>query len=189
MKTDHGAIEHLEAASLGRRPANEWSRRAGIALAVALAAGALVTFCFAPRMVLWQGLPLVNDLPLVHGLRSSSAEFDRAAVALQQLDDPGGPIKNPTHQVIAWRLLFPVIWYFLGLPRWLYLALPHIGCLLSLWLAADLTYQRLGSWWSSWLATTSFAALSWFLFLAAGCCTSILGSWSAFWWRLSYRRE
>jgi hypothetical protein len=141
--------------------ADERWRIGAISLAVAIAAASLVTFCFAPRFIMWRGLSIADELP------DRAPEFGRAIVALQQLDDLQVRIDDPTHQVIAWRLLFPVMWHYLWLPRWLYLAMPQIGCLLALWLVAALTYQRLGSWWSSGMATTSLAALSWF-FVSSG---------------------
>ena len=132
-----------------------------LCLGVALLSAALVTFCFAPRFYLWRGLEIAEDLP------ASMAEFDRAIPTLAQLDDPWAPVNNAIHRVIAWRLLFPVVWHYLHLPRMWFLAMPQIGCLAALWLVAWLTYERLGRWWPAWVATTLFAALPWF-FVSSG---------------------
>ena len=44
----------------------------------------------------------------------------------------------------------------------MYLVLPHIGCLLVLWLMGALTYRRLGHWCSAFVITAIFTALPWF---------------------------
>ncbi|HEY4311401.1 MAG TPA: tetratricopeptide repeat protein [Pirellulales bacterium] len=138
--------------------ASPW-RTAILALVVAVAAAGVITCRFAPRFGLWRGLSFGEDLPW--GLRHEP-ELDRALVSLAQLDDPCAPITNPTHQVIAWRLFFPVSWHFFHLPRSWYVALPQIGCVLALWGVAWLTHQRFGRWWPTCLATGLFAALPWF---------------------------
>ena len=144
------------------RPAAEKSwRAAGLSLAVAAAAAALVTICFCPRFVFWQVLAINDQLPV------APSEIDRAAQTLVQFNDPWTPIFHPNHKVIAWRLLFPVLFHYLYLPQWLFLATPQIGCLLALWLVAWLTYSRLGKWWPTCVATALFGALPWF-FVSSG---------------------
>ena len=138
--------------------ASPW-RTVILALVVAVAAAGVTTCRFAPRFGLWRGLAIGDDLPW--GVRYES-ELDRAVASLAQLEDPWAPVPNPTHQVIAWRLFFPVVWHHLHFPRSWYLALPQLGCVLALWVVAWLTYQRLGRWWPTWLATALFAALPWF---------------------------
>ena len=66
--------------------------------------------------------------------------------SLEQLHDPWIKIENPTNRVIAWRLLFPLIWHYGHLPSKLYLAMPWLGCLLALWLIACGNYRRLKNW-------------------------------------------
>jgi len=135
--------------------ASPW-RIALLTLVVAVAAAAIVTCRFAPRFVLWRGLAIVEDLP------APEPEFDRAGPSLAQLDDPWAPVQNSYHRVIAWRLLFPVLWHYSHLPRSSYMAVPHVGGVLALWVVAWLTYQQLGRWWPTCLATVLFAALPWF---------------------------
>jgi len=131
-------------------------RTAVLCLLLAVATAALVTCRFAPRIVWWRGLALAEDLP------TPTAEFDRAVPSLAQLDNPWAPVTHPYHKVIQWRLLFPLLGHYLHLSHGVYLVLPHVGCLLALWLVAWLTYQRLGKWWPTWVATALFAALPWF---------------------------
>jgi len=140
--------------------AGRW-RVAGESLILALLSAALVTFCFAPRFALWRGLSVADDVPV------RTAEFDRAVPSLEQLNDPWAKVENPVHRVLEWRLLFPIMWHYLGLPRWLYVTVPQVGCLVALWLVTALTYRRLGSWWASWMAATLFGALTWF-FVSSG---------------------
>ena len=91
-----------------------------------------------------------------------AAEFDRAVPSLAQLDNPWAPVNHPFHMVIGWRLLFPVVGHYLHLSHGVYLALPHVGCMLTLWLVAALTYRRLGRWCITFVATAIFTALPWF---------------------------
>lgn len=146
----------LAASSAGH--SSSW-RIAILALLVAITTAGITTCRFAPRFGLWRALPIGEDLPWA--LRHES-ELDRAIVSLAQLDDPWAPIANPTHQVIGWRLFFPVVWHYSHLERSWFLALPQIGCVLALWLVAWLSYERLGRWWPTWLATALLAALPWF---------------------------
>ncbi len=125
-------------------------------LGIALLSAAIVTVFDAPRIVLWRGLALAEELS------EQTAEFDRAVPALAQVRDPWGPVDHSVHKVIAWRLLFPVVWHYLHLPIWLYLAAPHIGCVLALWLVAWLTYGRLQRWWPTLVTTLLMTALPWF---------------------------
>ncbi len=129
-------------------------------LALALSAGALVLLFFSPCFTNWQGLKFPE-------LQPTTPEFERARFALLQLDDPAAPIPHPVHYGIKWRLLFPVLCHLARMPAAMYLALPHVGCVLCLWLVAWLSYQRLQSWLSAWLATAIFAALPWF-FVSTG---------------------
>ncbi|HVU87373.1 MAG TPA: tetratricopeptide repeat protein [Pirellulales bacterium] len=96
-----------------------------------------------------------------------AADFSRAAWSLAQLDDPWIPIDDADYMVIRWRLLFPLVWHYLQLPPWLYLAMPHLGCLLVCWLVAWIAHQSLGNWLQTWMATVIFAALPWF-FVSTG---------------------
>jgi len=128
-------------------------------LAVAVITAAVTLVFFSPRFANWQGV----GYPEVPAM----AEFGRARYAVVQLEHLRAPIDSPYHKVIAWRLLLPVIWHFLRLPAWLYLAMPAAGCLLALWLVAWLSYGRYGDWVETWLTTAVFAALPWF-FVSTG---------------------
>jgi tetratricopeptide (TPR) repeat protein len=119
----------------------------------------IVTLRFAPRFAIWRGMDIV--------VPQEAPEFGRAKSAVEQLSNPWGTVENPIHRVIGWRLLFPVVWHYLGLPRWLFLAMPPVGCMLVLWLVACLTHERLHNWPQTALATTLLAALPWF-FVSTG---------------------
>ena len=135
-------------------------RTAAWCLAVGVTAAAVVVIAFSPRFVLWRGLT-VPEPPI------QSADFSRAISSLAQLNDPWASVENEVHKVIRWRLLFPLVWHYLQLPRWLYLAMPQVGCLLACWLVAWLMYRSLGNWSQSWMATALFATLPWF-FVSSG---------------------
>jgi hypothetical protein len=134
-------------------------RRAALCLAVAVTAAAVTLLFYTPRFVYWSGVayPEVSAAP----------EFGRARWALVQIEDLRLAIGDRHHTVIAWRLLFPVVWHYLRLPSWLFLAMPAVGCLLALWLVAWLSYARAGNWVETWLTTAIFAGLPWF-FVSSG---------------------
>ena len=148
--------EHLAESQTADPIVRRAGRTAILCLLLAIAVAALVTCRFAPRFVWWRALAVAEDMP------TPTAEFDRAVPSLAQLDNPWAPVNHPYHKVIQWRLLFPLLGHYLHLSHGVYLLLPHVGCLLALWLVAWLTYHRLGSWWPSWVATVLFAALPWF---------------------------
>lgn len=119
----------------------------GMSLLIAVTVAAVTVLLFAPRFHYWPGLFILGAHP--------TPEFDRARFALEQLDNPWAQINSPYHQVIAWRLLFPLTWYYLGLPKMLYLAMPQIGCVLTLWFVAYQSRHK-------FLTTAVFACLPWF---------------------------
>lgn len=127
--------------------------------ALAVFAGLLVTLRFAPRINYWPGLYITGAMP--------DPEFDRALSSLAQLEHPWAPIDAPFHKVIRWRLLLPLVWHFAGLPSWLYLLMPQVGCVLTLWLVATLAFERSANWWWTGFVTVLFAALPWF-FVSSG---------------------
>jgi len=129
-------------------------------LAVAVSTGAAVLFFFSPCFTNWQGLKYPE-------LQPTTPEFERARFALAQLDDPAAPIPHPVHYGIKWRLLFPVLCHLARVPAGIYLALPHMGCVLCLGLVAWLSHKRLQDWSQAWLVTAIFAALPWF-FVSTG---------------------
>ena len=119
----------------------------------------VVFFMFTPRLVLWRGMLVSQRLPF--------PEVHRAFDTLRQLQNLWEPADTPSNAVLAWRLLFPAIWHYGHLPAVAFLAMPFIGCLLSLWLTAWLTYRRLGDWRQTWMVTALVAALPWF-FVSTG---------------------
>ena len=68
--------------------------------------------------------------PLV--LVDGSSYIYRAFHALRQLNDPWMPINDATNRVIEWRLFWPALAHMLGLSKGVYLALPHLGCVVAL---------------------------------------------------------
>ena len=126
---------------------------------MAFSAAALVLFVFTPRLVLWRGMLVTHRLPF--------PEIHRAFDTLRQLQNLWEPADTPSNAVLAWRLLFPAIWHYGHLPVVAFLAMPFIGCLLSLWLTAWLTFRRLGDWRQTWMVTALVAALPWF-FVSTG---------------------
>ncbi|HEY4312708.1 MAG TPA: tetratricopeptide repeat protein [Pirellulales bacterium] len=129
------------------------------ALGVAVTAGLVIVFMFTPRFVVWRGMIVARRLPF--------PEIHRAFDTLYQLQDLWAPADSHSNAVLAWRLLFPGIWYYGQLPALWFFALPFIGCVVTLWLVAWLNYRRLESWRLTWLATALFAALPWF-FVSTG---------------------
>jgi len=125
-----------------------------IAGIIALVTVLLLLTIFTPRFVMWRGL-------FLPGCRWSP-EFARAMVTLAQVRDPWMTIDDPGYVALSWRLLFPFAWHYLHLPRATYLAMPFVGCLLTLWLVAWLTHKRIGRWPATLLATLLFGALPWF---------------------------
>src|SRR5512140_2040801 len=95
-----------------------------------------VFLCFSPRFWLWPatGLPLGEFIAI-------QPEFHRAFHALRQLAEPWQRIDDPVNRVIEWRLFFPLLGHYLSLPKGLYLALPHLGCLLALATVAGVAWR------------------------------------------------
>jgi hypothetical protein len=156
----HGETEHNKPAAGGENasPARSDRSRAGVAVAcliVAIFGCAIVLVRFAPRLSLWPGLEITGVL--------ARPEYGRAKVVLDQVVDPWASVEFKGHTVARWRLLFPIAWHYAHLPRWLLLATPFMGCVLVLWLAAWLTYERLRDWWLTFLSVILCAALPWFL--------------------------
>jgi len=142
----------LNTASIASRPC---IRAAGIALLAAAAS----LFMFTPSFVTWRGL----NIPEL----AADPALNRAADALRQLQDPFLRPDSPTDRVIAWRLFFPLLGHALRLPPALYLALPHLGCLLVLFLVARILLSCGLGGWESLAATTIAATCSWF-FVSTG---------------------
>ena len=134
-------------------------RGALLCFGVAIAAATLAILDFAPRLAYWPGLN--------YAMAREVSEYGRAKVTIAQVEDPWAPITAPMHKVLAWRLLLPLVWHYLHLPPQLLLAVPHLGCLVTLWLVAWLTQRRMANWPLAILVTLLFAALPWF-FVSTG---------------------
>lgn len=133
-----------------------------VALLSALAAGLIAVCFFAPRYWLWRavGFPLQELVEI-------QPELNRVSFALPQLAHPWRRIDDPTNRVIEWRLLFPLIGHTLHFPRWLYLALPHVGCLLALAAVASIAWRATRAASATLYAALLVATASWF-FVSTG---------------------
>lgn len=165
MTSETGNPSHVTAAISGGIPrcvpsAAPW-RNAVVSFLIAIAATGLTTVRFAPHFVNWRGLSLADDMPFM------CVEYSRALAELQQIKNPFVAVADEHHGVIGWRLLFPLVWYVTALPAWLFLAVPHGGCVVTLWGVAWMTYERLQSWPRVFLVTALFAGQPWF-FVSSG---------------------
>lgn len=138
-----------------RMASPRWLRVAGIALLAAVVS----LLRFTPSFVLWRGL----NIPAA----ASDPALNRAGDALGQLLHPFAYHASANNRVIAWRLFFPVVGHGLALPPWLYLALPHLGCLLVLLFIARLLLRRGLPAGEVLAATTLAATCSWFFISTA----------------------
>ncbi len=134
-------------------------REGAICLAVALLTAAAVICDFCPTFANWRGLG--------NYIAHRAPEYGRANALLMQTDSPFEKSFDPLHRVIAWRLLFPVLWHYLHLPKMWLLAMPQVGCVAVLWLVAWLTRRRTAAWSYAILTTILFATFSWF-FVSTG---------------------
>ena len=133
-----------------------------VVLTVATGTALVALCCFSPRFWLWPvaGLPLGEFFAI-------QPEFHRAFYALQQLNDPWQRISDPVNRVIEWRLFWPVISHALGLPRVVYLALPHLGCLLALGAVTAVAWRVTRDTLPTAAITVLAATSSWF-FVSTG---------------------
>lgn len=134
------------------------SRSLNIVVA-AVAAFFAINYFFCPRFVMWRGL----DLPDAWYF----PELNRAVDALQQIRNPFAPIDHPSNDVLQWRLLFPLLAYCLAIPDFVYLILPHIGCVVTLGWVAKLMLDHTGSGWIAFLGAVMIGTTSWF-FVSTG---------------------
>jgi hypothetical protein len=142
------------------------SRLAGIGLAAAVICG--LVFC--PPFAWWQALH-VQDASI-----DTASEISRARQVLKQLDNPFVQITDPGNVAIQRRLLLPMIGHYLHLPLWLFLAIPHIGCVVLLAYMAHLVRRERGGWLWALFAAVLLGTGSWF-FVSTGWLT-YADSWS-----------
>ena len=133
----------------------DWTKAIGLGL---LAAG--ITLCFfCPRLFAWEAL----DVPGLEYL----PEVNRANFVMQQLSNPWLVVTNVGNVVIMWRLLFPIIWYILGLPSTAFLAVPMIGCWAVLAFATHRIKIVTGRWLWAFVGAIVLSGCSWF-FISMG---------------------
>lgn len=125
-----------------------------VALGAAVVASLIICFFFCPRYVWWRGF---DELPA-----RNTPEVNRAYDTWEYAKDPSYEIKNPSNQVVRWRVLFPRLAYYLHLPRTLFLSLSHIGCIVALAVVFDLMRRETGSRRDAFFSTLLFGSGSWF---------------------------
>ncbi len=140
-------------------PASAPSRPLLRAAAIALLAATVSLLRFTPAFGLWRGL----GVPAA----ASDPALNRAIDTLGQLRHPLAFVASPNNRVIEWRLFFPLVGHALALPPGLYLALPHLGCLLVLTLVACLLLRQGATAAEALTATILAATTSWFFVSAA----------------------
>lgn len=126
---------------------------------IVLAIIAVTLFFFSPRFVYWTFLDSEAG--------TLGPEASRAQKILLQLEDPFAKIDDPSNVVIQWRLLFPLLGHFLELPPKLFLALPYLGCFLSLSLILVQARRATQSLLEASLITALASSCSWF-FVSTG---------------------
>ena len=94
-------------------------------------------------------------------------EVNRANFVMQQLSNPWLVVTNVGNVVIMWRLLFPIIWYILGLPSTAFLAVPMIGCWAVLAFATHRIKIVTGRWLWAFVGAIVLSGCSWF-FISMG---------------------
>jgi hypothetical protein len=129
---------------------------------VAVAAMIISLFFFFPRFWLWPAL----GLPLSE-LLGTRPELNRSFFILQQLQDPWIRINDATHQVIEWRLLWPVVGHYTGMPKAVFFALPHLGCLTALGAVAMILWRATHNRIVMLTAVVMIGTCSWF-FVSTG---------------------
>jgi tetratricopeptide (TPR) repeat protein len=150
------AAPHPQSSSSNSFPG--W-RSIALCLGIAVGASVVSVLAYTPHFYAWRALGnyIVHRAP----------EYSRANALLLQVQDPWSTRYDPLHHVLAWRMLFPVLWHYTHLPPRAILAMPHVGCVAALWLVAWLTYRSLQRWTPTILGTLLFATLPWF-FVSSG---------------------
>ena len=106
-----------------------------VATAASIVAFALAAAVFAPRFLFWEFTDLEPG-------EYYPSEVKRAIDTLRQFENPWIRIETASNRVINWRLFFPIVGHYLHLPRWAFLSLPALGCLLVLGYVAVLDSAR-----------------------------------------------
>lgn len=122
---------------------------------LALGLFALLLFFFSPA---WAAFRLWSRVPEMGGL----VEVRRGVSVLQQVAHPGAIVEDPLHRAIQWRLLFPLIGHFLGLPPALLFAFAPLGCLAVLGYVVTVLRRAGAGWMATTLCGVVVGAASWF---------------------------
>lgn len=138
---------------------------------LALGCFATVIFFFSPS---WGAFALWARVPEMSGM----LEVRRGVSVLAQVAHPLAPVTDPLHQVVQWRLLFPVIGHVLALPAPLFFSLADIGCLVVLGYVISLLRRDGAGWGATALAGVILATASW-IFVSTGW-LGYFDSWLAF---------
>jgi hypothetical protein len=105
-------------------------------LAASVAFTVLVYF-FCPAFAYWRGM----EVPFAW----HRPEINRGIETLKMLADPFHVVLSEGNGVLRWRLLFPMLGHFLSLPPWLYLAIPHLGVVVTLaWVGSVMLRHGIG---------------------------------------------
>lgn len=134
-----------------------WALSAGAAIAATAASLAF----FFPRIWLWPAL----HAPDQHLLEQP--ELHRAFFVLAQARHPWAPVENFSEKVLEWRLFFPALAHYSGLPDFLLLSLPMAGCILALSMVARWIHQATANLAAVLAGTLLCATSSWF-FVSTG---------------------
>lgn len=118
-----------------------------------IAAFVTLAYFFCPSFVYWRAM----EVPFAW----HRPEINRGIETLRLLADPFHAELSESNGVIRWRLLFPLLGHSLGLPEGLYLALPHLGCVLALALIGAIVLRRTGDRLFAFLAMLLLGAASW----------------------------
>jgi TPR repeat protein len=97
----------------------------------------LLTVRFAPNWLeFYRGFQTATaeartslDRTLVRTFFENTLSTARGVQVVKQVADPTAPVDDLNHKIVRWRLLFPALGHFFGLPAWLVLGFAHIGCL------------------------------------------------------------
>lgn len=130
----------------------------------------VVCYFFSPRFVIWSGLHIPEA--------SFNPEVNRAVDALKQLQEPFVNISNTSNVAINYRLFFPIIGHWLRFPVWLYLILPHLGCVIAVGYLIRLVWLHTGQRNWGMMAACALACSDWF-FVSIGWLT-YFDSWFVF---------
>lgn len=111
-------------------------KRSLVVLVVGLVAFAVLAVRFSPN---WLGYQREHQAtraqvaaaaqPVVDKAFTSTVGVERGRHVMRQVADLGANITDTNHKIVRWRLLFPALGHFLGLPGEVVLGFAHLGCI------------------------------------------------------------